>query len=89
MRMTNGPLRQPHASKEMSVTVRMLSGAVVYEGERGASLRELQQRVAVRLGVPAAELLFCSADGMVLPRSGFTLGCELTVVRDEVMGLFM
>ena len=36
-----------------------------------------------------SDALFCSADGMVLPRSGFTLGCELTVVRDEVMGLFM
>ena len=65
--------------------VRLLSGATVYEGLRPHSLAELRDEVAATLGCKCDELSFCSGYAV--------LSCledadeQITVVRDEVMGL--
>ena len=65
--------------------VRLLSGATVYKGLRHHSLAELRDEVAATLGCQCDELSFCSGDTV--------LSCiedadeQITVVRDEVMGL--
>ena len=67
------------------ICVRLLSGDVVYEGLRPHGLAELQDEVAATLGCECDELSFCSGDAV--------LSCledadeQITVVRDEVMGL--
>ena len=66
--------------------VRLLSGAMVYEGPRPHSLAELRDEVAATMGCECDELSFCSGDATVL-------GCiedadeQITAVRDQVMGL--
>jgi len=68
-----------------SLCVRLLSGATVYEGPRPHSLAELRDEVTATLGCQCDELSFCSGDAV--------LNCiedadeQITVVRDEVMGL--
>jgi lambda repressor-like predicted transcriptional regulator len=77
------------SSEKSSLRVRALSGAVVYEGPRPGSLEELRHLAAVGLGLDdegaAAELAFCGGDA-VLGRIE-EAGEEVTVVRDEDMGL--
>jgi len=75
---------QAMASRRLCV--QLLSGATVYEGPCPHSLAELRDQVAATLGCKCDELSFCSGDAAVL-------SCiedadeQITVVRDEVMGL--
>ena len=76
------------ASKQM-VCVRLLSGAIVYEGLRPQSLSELQNKVAATLGIHCAdELVFCKGE-TVLDYINDTSDTDeqIIVVRDQVMGL--
>ena len=65
--------------------VRLLSGATVYEGPRPHSLAELRDEVAATMGCKCDELSFCSGDAVL--SSIEDVDEQITVVRDEVMGL--
>ena len=65
--------------------MRLLSGAAVYEGPRPHSLMELRDEVAATMCCKCDELSFCSGDAVL--SSIDDADEQITVVRDEVMGL--
>ena len=65
--------------------MRRLSGAAVYEGPRPHSLMELRDEVAATMCCKCDELSFCSGDAVL--SSIDDADEQITVVRDEVMGL--
>jgi hypothetical protein len=72
------------ASKRLCV--RLLSGDVVYEGCSPSSLAQLREEVAAAMGCEwKDELVFCSGDAVLDCIED--AGEEITVVRDQVMGL--
>jgi Domain of unknown function (DUF4116) len=77
----------------MTMRVRLLSGEVVWEGERPATLAALRSAVARAWGAPVAELAFCplgpSACATISTDEAawMTAPLELLTVRDPVLGL--
>ena len=80
----------------MVVRVRLLSGEVVWEGERPATLAALRAAVALAWGAPAAELAFCHSGPSACARISndeaawgacMSAPLELLAVRDPVLGL--
>jgi hypothetical protein len=75
----------------VAVRVRLLSGEVVWEGERPATLAALRAAVARAWGAPPAELVFfpVQAPGGLLDEAAWDEAApgELMAVRDAVMGL--
>ena len=75
----------------VALRVRLLSGEVVWEGERPATLAALRAAVARSWGAPPAELVFfpVQAPGGLLDEAawGEAAPGELMAVRDAVMGL--
>ena len=66
--------------------VRLLSGVVVYDGPRPVSLAKLRDEVATTLDLKNKdELIFCSGDAVV--NTILDAGEQITVMRDQVMGL--